>query len=294
MLDERFSQISIIGTGLIGGSIGLALRSAGYTGRIVGMARRQTTIDAAVQHHCIDLGYTTLGPAVAEADLVILAAPVSAIVGMMDDLAGHDNQRMLITDAGSTKASIVARAESTLPDPSRFVGSHPMAGTEQSGPEAADAELYFGKAVIITPTATTAAATTEAIEALWSTLGMRIIRLSATEADLAAARISHLPHAVAALLVELAHRTDALDVASTGFADVTRVASGGPELWTQIFMENAPAVAEVLGEFARRLEQFRHLLETGRSDELLKLLESVQAARGQWIESFKKAIAESP
>jgi prephenate dehydrogenase len=294
MLDERFSQISIIGTGLIGGSIGLALRSAGYTGRLVGMARRQSTIDAAVKYHCIDLGYTELAPAIEQADLVILAAPVSAIVGMMGDLATGDNGRMVITDAGSTKASIVAAAESALPDPARFVGSHPMAGTEQSGPEAADAELYYGKAVIVTPTKTTAAATTEAVEALWSALGMRIIRLNPTQADLAAARISHLPHAVAALLVELAHRTEALDVASTGFADVTRVASGGPELWTQIFMENAPAVAEVLGEFGRRIDQFRQLLEAGRSGELLQLLESVQAARGQWIESFRKAIAESP
>ena len=277
------SQLTIIGTGLLGGSVGLALRAAGFGGRIVGFSRRSETVEAAKAAGCIDRAADDLADAVAAADLVILATPVASIPHYLAQLSPLVGSSTVITDVGSTKLHIVDAAEASLARPGRFVGSHPMAGSEAHGPAAARADLFRHKPVILTPTPTTDSAALTMVESLWRCVGMRLHRMTPVEHDRTVARISHLPHLAAVLLVTQAARSDALHVASTGFASTTRVASGDPELWADIFMENRDAVLASIDEWQGMLGQFRALLEGGRRGDLLKLLQDAQHSRDTWI-----------
>lgn len=277
------SQVTIIGTGLLGGSVGLALRATGFRGRIVGFGRRQATLDAALAGHCIDRIATDLADAAREADLVILATPVASISEYLKQLSPLVSPQAVITDVGSTKLRIVEAAEATLAHPGRFVGAHPMAGSEAHGPEAARADLFRHKPVILTPMPATDAAALALVEQVWQSLGMRLHHMTPAEHDQTVARISHLPHLAAVLLVRLAERGEGMRVASTGFASTTRVASGEPEVWADIFIENREAVLAVLDEWQSMLGDFRGLLEQGGRDDLLKLLRSAQQSRDSWI-----------
>ncbi len=283
MSDCPFSHITIVGTGLIGGSIGLALREAGYTGRIIGVARKQTTLDVAIQRGCIDEGYQDLTTACQRADLVILCTPVSGILAILPELAKLPDEQPIITDAGSTKATIVQAAEGVLRSPELFVGSHPMAGAEKTGPGVSRGNLFQGMPCIITPTQTTDPEAQARVEQFWQFIGMHIVHLTAEEADHSAARISHVPHAVAVLLFEMAERLGGLDVSSTGFADVTRIASGDADLWADIFMENKESIVDVIDELDQTIAQFRGLVVKGKRDELRALLDQVKNHRDTWI-----------
>jgi prephenate dehydrogenase len=285
MFTDRVQQVAILGTGLIGGSIGLALRSNGFAGRIVGHARRQATLDCAVERGCIDQGFLDPADACCGSDLVVLAVPVGAMRRLIEMIGAIDDGHFILTDAGSTKRTIVDQARQLLHDPSRYVPAHPMAGTEQQGPQAAFPELFRGKPVIITAGRETSPEARTVVESFWQFIGMRVIHMAPDEADRAAARISHLPHAVAALLVDLAAEKGGLEVASTGFADVTRVASGGAELWADIFCENAEAVGDVIDEWIERMQQFRDHVLRHQHERLVDMLDRAKAARDGWLKT---------
>ncbi|MEX2670661.1 MAG: prephenate dehydrogenase/arogenate dehydrogenase family protein [Phycisphaeraceae bacterium] len=274
-------QVTIVGTGLLGGSVGLALRAQGFTGTIVGVGRREQTLEAAKQCGCIDRGTTTLAEGVADADLVILATPVSVILSALAEIAPVLSPEAVVTDVGSTKQSIVARAEAELQHPSRFVGSHPMAGGAQTGPEAGDADLFTGKPVIVTPTDRTDADALEQVEGLWSDLGMRLSRMTPEAHDVAVARISHMPHAAALMLVNLAKAAD-LEVASTGFENMTHAALGDPNMWADIFLDNAEAVTQVLSEWRELWDGFEQIVRERDRAGMLKLLQNTQQTRHNW------------
>ncbi|MDP7349094.1 MAG: prephenate dehydrogenase/arogenate dehydrogenase family protein, partial [Phycisphaeraceae bacterium] len=192
-----------------------------------------------------------------------------------------------ITDVGSTKQQVCAAASRLLADPGCFIGSHPMAGGEQHGPSAARADLFGEKPCIITPGENASETRLALVESLWQTLGMRTMRMSAADHDRTVAQISHLPHLAAVLLVELAARGGAMDVASTGFADTTRVASGDPGLWADIFETNRDAMVAAIDTLCDDLNGFKQLLAGKDTASLLELLERAKTARDQWMQSSR-------
>ncbi len=259
-------RVAIVGVGLIGGSIGLALRERGLAEEVVGVGRRAASLQKAVAAGTIDRGTTNLVEGVAEADLAIVATPVAAIVDAVRSVA-KAAPRAAITDAGSTKAEIcraLRRPAEEDPDspgvaPTRFVGSHPLAGDHRTGPEHARANLLAGRTVVMTPEDDTPPGLVLRIQEFWQSLGAEVTLLSPEEHDRALAATSHLPHLVAAVLAASTPE-EWLRLAATGWADATRIAAGDPQLWTQIFGQNRSAVIDALRRFEHRLSQFEQAL----------------------------------
>lgn len=276
------NQITIIGTGLLGGSIGLGLRDAGYQGQIMGLGRQRQTVEEARLRGCVDEVCTDLGAAVRDSQLVILATPLSSFQTLLDQIAREDHDDLVITDVGSTKQQVYAMARQRLPQPARFVGSHPMAGGERHGPKHARADLFRGKPCIITLDDDTDRGARLLVEDLWTQLGMRLIHLSAEEHDRQVAVISHLPHLLASLIVELASDQGGLEIASTGFGDTTRVASGDPKVWLDIFTTNQEAVIHAIDVFSDRLATFRQVLTRDDHRSILEFLQRSKEARDRW------------
>lgn len=275
-------QVTIVGTGLLGVSLAMGLRAAGFSGRIVGVGRRRSTLERAEARGCLDQATMDLGPVIAASQLVVLATPLSTFTDLLGRIARHDHDDLVITDVGSTKAHVCTEAARLLPQPARFVGSHPMAGSEKAGPEAATAMLYAGKPCIITPQGDTDADALQRVRSIWGLLKMHIIEMSPDEHDRKVACISHLPHAVACLLVKLAQQDDALGLASTGFGDTTRVAAGDPKLWTDIFTTNRHHMIETLDALSVRIAELRRWLNDGPEDQLLAMLGECKDIRDAW------------
>ena len=254
-------NVAIVGVGLIGGSIGLALRQRGLAAQVIGIGRRQTSLDKALACGAIDRAELDLKQGVASADVVIVASPVASVVDQVcQALASAGSQtrsQALVTDVGSTKATICAGVEKqakTLAP--QFVGSHPLAGDHRTGPENARADLLEGKTVVITPTKNTLKDTADRAEAFWQALDAQVVRMSPDEHDLALAATSHLPHLVASALAA-ATPDEWLSLVATGWADTTRVAAADPELWTQIFSQNKTALLKALDRLADQIDQLR-------------------------------------
>lgn len=267
---KHFECVVIVGVGLLGGSIGMALRSRKLAKRVIGFSPRGHSLDAAIARSAIDAGATSLADACRGADLAIICTPVQSVC----DFAGQCSDFMpdcgLITDVGSTKSSIV-QAVSKSAASSKFVGSHPMAGSEKSGVEHARETMLDGKLVIVTPNDHPDESRVRTTEYLWQSLGARTIRMSPSEHDSAVARTSHLPHVLAAALAA-ATPAELLPLAASGWRDTTRVASGGANLWRQILEENQQPVAAVLEEFAADLNEWLAALKSGDGNKLEQLL----------------------
>lgn len=292
LLDD-ISQITLIGTGLLGASVTLGLKARGYKGRIIGVGRRQSSADEALRRGAVDEAVTDAGPAVRKSGLVIVAVPLGNFETVFRQIAPHDHDDLVITDVGSTKLSVLAAAKAALPEPSRFVGSHPMAGSEQQGAAAADPNLCAGKPCIVTPADDTRLAALAVVEELWQRLGMKLIRMTPQEHDAQAAVISHLPHAVSVLLVQVAKQCGGWDIASTGFRDTTRLASSNPPMRADILEANRAQVVAALKTFRGELDQFTQMLERGDRDGLLELLQSCQSMRESWLRSRDASAEET-
>ena len=287
MKDWPFQRVTIVGPGLLGGSLGLALRGAGFAGRIVGVARRAETLVTARQRGCIDEGAADLEAAAAEGGLIVLATPVGTIPAHLETLGRLDLGNAVVTDLGSTKSQIVDAAERLLRRPGRFVGSHPMAGSERQGPASADGGLFHGKPCIVTPTDRTDPAALEVVESMWSRIGMNVLRMSADEHDRQTAAISHLPHLASVLLVLTAMEQGGWRIASTGFRDTTRLAGSNPPMRADIIRSNAHHLLEAIDTFAGNLAEVRRLIQAGDGAGLIALLERAQGAREHWLAERK-------
>ncbi len=270
--------VAILGAGLIGGSIGLALRRRGLARRVIGVGRRESTLQKALAREAITDATTDLAVGVAQADLVIVCTPVCHIVEHVRQTAQHAPPGVLITDAGSTKGEIVAALEQNLPRGAVFVGSHPMAGSEKTGPEFAEADLFERRATIVTPTANTPPAAVEQIEAFWRSLGSQVFRMSPQAHDAAVATISHTPHVAASVLAAVTPE-ELLPLVGGGWLDTTRVAAGDVELWRQILTENRGHVLRSLDEFEKTLASFRDALARGDDAYFVHLLEQGKRRR---------------
>lgn len=287
-----FRQVTIIGLGLVGGSLGLALRRRRVAARVVGVARRAAAIAQARAAGAIDRGFTRLAPAVAGADLVVIATPPSTVVALARDVAAclpppagragvGRRQPLLLTDAASTKAGIVHGWSRVLPDRIQAIGSHPMAGSERRGLSAASARLFDGALCILTPAPATPRRAVRRVTALWRAVGMTTRTMTPERHDAMVAMISHAPHLVAASLVAAA-RAEEMALAATGFADTTRVALGDPALWQDICLSNREAVLAALGRFERVLIHLRQAIAYRDADELRQTLAAAQRRRRRW------------
>jgi prephenate dehydrogenase len=279
---QRFRKVAIIGVGLIGGSIGLGLRERKVAGRVIGIGRNQDSLTRARRLGCVHETATSVAEGVAAADLVVVCTPVEQIPGFIAEAAQHAPGGAIFTDAGSTKATVVARTETLLHGRFDgllpFIGSHPIAGSEKTGAEAARGNLFERRTVVITPTASTDDEVTAAIEQFWRSLKGRVVRMSPAGHDEVLARTSHLPHLVASALAA-ATPADMLPLTAGGWSDTTRVAAGDTEMWRQILMANSVQTLKGLDDFERVLAELRRAVEAGDGPRLAEILAEGKARR---------------
>ena len=264
-----FERVVIIGVGLIGGSLGAALKALPDAPYVTGVARDERTRQVALERSVVDeaLAPSDADAALLAADLVVIATPVSAAGEWLERLGGL-GYAGVVTDVASTKAAITADAARLLGDGATFIGAHPMAGSERSGVDAADAELFHGAYYVLCPSEDTPADAYSALHHLVTSIGARAIAVSPDAHDRAVAAISHVPHVAASALTNLAAARvddgeDVLRLAAGGFKDMTRIAAGSPELWTGICLDNRDAVIAALVDLSAQLEGFATLLASG-------------------------------
>ncbi len=270
--------LTIVGVGLIGGSIGLAAKANGVARRVLGVGRDPHSLCKARDAGAIDEACLDLAAAAPRGSLIVLCTPVERIAEQVRTLAAHARPGTIITDAGSTKAGIVTALDGTLPPGVAFVGSHPLAGSEKRGPEYATANLFTGRVVVVTPTRHTDPAAVDAVTEFWQALGARVRRMDPFEHDDALALTSHLPHLAASAVAGVVP-PHLLDLAATGFRDTTRVAAGDAALWTGIFLSNRGAVLAAAEKLSAWLQTFRTALEAGDAPALTELLDQAKRTR---------------
>lgn len=261
-------KLVVIGVGLIGGSLACALRQAGVVAEVVGVGRGLANLDQALALGVIDRYSQHAADEVQDADIVVIGATLGASAAIFADIAPALGPQTVVTDVGSTKASVVAAARVALGDHfPRFVPGHPIAGTEHSGARAAYAELYVGHRVILTPLAATDALALARVQAMWEAAGARVTLMSVADHDRVLAATSHLPHLLAYTLVDmLAGAEDADDIfafAAGGFRDFTRIASSNPEMWRDIALANREALLTICTAYRERLDGLMQALRAG-------------------------------
>lgn len=278
--------LAVVGVGLIGGSFAAALRRAGRVGQVLGVGRNGPSLERARALGLIDEG---VGPAeaAARADLIMLAAPVGTFGAILTDMRATLKPGAIITDAGSTKARVVDVARAALADRiGCFVPGHPIAGAEKVGPDAADAGLYTGRNVVLTPLPENQAADVAAVRAAWEACGARVLEMDAATHDQVLASVSHMPHFLAAVYVaQVARSADCarrLAVAGTGFRDFTRIAAGSAEMWRDIFLSNRAAMMAELQQVRAVLDEAERALDTADGAALEQLLDEAARCRRDW------------
>ncbi len=280
--------LAIVGTGLIGGSFALALKQAGAVREVLGVGRNPARLTVARELGLIDraVDWAQAG----EADCILLALPVGETEAVLRRLAPHLKPGAIVTDAGSTKANVVAAARAALGERfADFVPGHPIAGSEQSGPGAARADLYRGKRVVLTPQADTRADAVATVRALWEAAGAQVETLDPVQHDRIFAAVSHLPHLAAyALVDDLARRADGdtfFRFAASGFRDFTRIAGSSPEMWRDIALANRAAVLAELDAYVDALQTLRQSIAGQDAATLLEIFSRARAAREHWMKT---------
>lgn len=275
-------RLSILGVGLLGGSIGLAMRSVSSTCKIIGYGHRRETLDRALAVGAVDEVTQDPAAAVAGADLVVLCTPVGLFAEILTRIAPSLGPGTVVTDVGSTKRSVVRAAARSLPDSVHFVGSHPMAGSEKRGVEFARADLFHGALCIVTPSQGTDPAAVERVSTFWQALGMRLTTLTPEEHDRLVAEVSHVPHALAAALVAMQSEAG-LALAGRGFLDATRIASGDGALWRDILLDNRDNVRHGIHQLQTGLTKLLERLEQNDAEGLKQWLDASASTRETWL-----------
>ncbi len=289
-MPPRFERVAVIGVGLIGGSLALAARAAGLFGHVVGVGRSLTNLEEALRRQVID-SYT-LDPqaAVANADLVVLSVPVRAMAPVVAQCRNALAPGALVTDVGSVKRYVLDTVEPVLPAGVRFVGAHPIAGTETSGVAGATADLFRGRRCVITPGTRCDTEAVLQVRALWEAVGMEVVEMSPDRHDSALAWVSHLPHvlAFAATRALERHLPEAAGLAGPSFASLTRVAASSAETWVDIFVANRSAIARTVEDFLATLEELRHTICQATPEELRAWLEESRGAHQRQLRASKE------
>ena len=284
----RFDRVAVIGVGLIGGSFALALKQAKACGRVTGVGRSAQNLRTALERGAIDAIGDDAASAARDADLVLLAVPVSHVGTIFSGIRDNLGPAAIVTDAGSTKRDVIAAARAGLGAKiAQFVPGHPIAGAEKSGAAAASPELFQGKRVVLTPLRENPATMVEKAKAAWTACGARVTEMSAEEHDATLAAVSHLPHLLAfALVHEIAGRADSgklFGFAAGGFRDFTRIASSDPEMWRDICVANRDLLLKEVSRFGEELKVVKQLLDRGDAGALEKLFARAREARERWL-----------
>jgi prephenate dehydrogenase len=297
---QQLRRITIWGVGLIGGSLGLALKKNGFQGQRVGLGRNIGRLEKALQYDAVDVVTTEMAEGLRGSDLVVLCTPVELVPVLVQhviEVVGSQ-QSMVLTDVGSTKSVLVQTVEAQLREHGSntisFVGGHPMAGSHETGVGAARATLFENATCLVTPTESTDSDSLQQVRSLWEFVGAVPHLLSPEIHDLLIGAASHLPHLIASLLtntvanVETEHHK-ALDFTATGFRDSTRIAAGSPDLWTGIFSQNRDVLLSLIDDIVDNLSEFKTLLQTDNRVEIERVLLEAQVI----VEKRKKALGGS-
>ena len=297
---QQLRRITIWGVGLIGGSLGLALKKNGFQGQRVGLGRNIGRLEKALQSDAVDVVTTEMAEGLRGSDLVVLSTPVELVPAFVQHIVEvvGSQQSMVLTDVGSTKSVLVRTVEALLrengSDTLSFVGAHPMAGSHETGVSAAQATLFENATCILTPTENTDPDSLQRVKNLWDFVGAVPHLLSPETHDLLIGAASHLPHLIASLLantvanVEIEHHK-ALDFTATGFRDSTRIAAGSPDLWTGIFTQNRDVLLSLIDDIVENLIEFKTLLQTDDLAEIERVLLDAQVI----VEKRKKVLGGS-
>jgi prephenate dehydrogenase len=271
---KLFNKVAIVGVGLIGGSLGLAIKKRKLADKVIGVSRQRKTLRAAIRSKAIDIASQDIG-IVKDADLIILAAPVGAILTLAPKIAKIAKKNCIITDVGSTKKEIVSSLEKVF---SNYAGSHPLAGSEKRGVVNACADLFNNSLCILTPTRATRPVVLNKIKSLWQAIGARIAILAPDKHDKVLSFISHLPHIAAFSLIDTIDRQD-LKFASGGLKDTTRIACSDAKLWADIFLSNRKNILKSINEFQQKLSGIKSAVTRKDKKLLLRILQQAKNKR---------------
>lgn len=286
MSTPLFRQIAVIGLGLIGGSFALDVRRLHQAERIIGYDQRSHHCEEALYRHLVEHASTEFDAQLGQADLVLLATPVRAFPQVLTQLIPHLATDALVTDVGSVKAPLLRTVEQFSELRGRFLGGHPIAGSEQFGPSSARTHLFEGKRFILTPEDSTPLAVRQRLRALWESIGSDVCEMSATRHDQIFAAVSHLPHLIAYASIHAIIGSDAAEVlqfSGAGLKDFSRIASSSPEMWADILLDNREQLLPRLQHLQQVLRDLEHTLQQEERAALLALLQEAKIARDQWI-----------
>lgn len=284
------NKLVIFGVGLIGGSLALALREAGYCKKIVGCSRNVENLEKAVELGVIDSYSLDPVEAVKGADMILLAVPMGAMATVLTSIHGHLEADAIVTDAGSAKGSVVAAAQSVFGEiPDYFVPAHPIAGREKSGVEAAIVDLYVNHKVIVTPLPETSACAEQKVTKMWQAAGAKVESMDVETHDQVLAATSHLPHVVAYSLVDTLSKSDASDAifqyAAGGFRDFTRIASSDPTMWRDICLENRDAILMSLEALQENMQVLHDQISSADSEGIMETFTHAKSVRDEYMKN---------
>lgn len=287
------NKLVIFGVGLIGGSAALALKQQNPSLQITGVGRNVERLQTAKDLNIIDVISNSIEEAMAEADMVLIATPVAQTPTILNSIKPFLAQNTVLTDAGSTKTDVLTAAKDILGAQfNQFVGGHPIAGAEKSGPTAAFASLYQDKNVVLTPTAETAPKAIAAVQDLWQTCGAKLCTMTAAEHDEVFAMVSHLPHILAfALVNDIANHpnaTELLRFAASGFRDFSRIAGSHPEMWRDISLANKEALLTAITQYQSTLEEMKTLIAKSDAKALEASFKQASQIRNDWAQKDKE------
>jgi prephenate dehydrogenase len=283
----RWKKVTLVGVGLLGGSLGLVLKQRRLAESVVGFVRRAASVKDCEKLKAVDMATRDLHEAVAGAELIILCTAIAQMRPLMDQLVPALTKGAIVTDVGSVKGSVVKELEHVVANAGGyFIGSHPMAGSERTGVRAAREDLFVNAVCVVTPTPKSNRAALRKVEQLWESIGARLLRLTPADHDKLVSRSSHLPHVLAAALANavLAPSWPKAQAAlcANGFRDTTRIASGSPEMWRDIALANRKNLGDALDAFVGDLCDFRQLLKTGNERGISKFFEVARKRRDSW------------
>jgi prephenate dehydrogenase len=283
----QFQKITILGVGLLGGSIGLAARRRKLADEVAGFVRRKSSLKDCENAGAVDFATTDLLAAVSNSDLVILCTPLAQMLPIAKQFLPALKRGALVTDVGSVKAGVVRELELLVQKSgAHFVGSHPMAGAEKTGVAAARENLFENAVCVLTPTKKSNANAVRKLEQFWKSLGARVLKIEAAQHDLIVSRTSHLPHVVAATLANLvlnpASPQTQTALCATGFRDTTRIASGSPEMWRDIALANRKNLFRSVDAFVAELQKFQSALKSGDAGSVEKYFATAKYRRDNW------------
>lgn len=286
--DFYIDCLAVVGVGLIGGSLALALKASGAVGRVVGIGRGLSNLQTALDFGIVDEITQDIAAGVKDADLVFLATPVRTLGPVAEQMMAHLKPGAILTDGGSVKQAVVEAIEPYLREDVHFVPGHPIAGTENSGAAAAFASLYQDRRCILTPTVRTDAAALETVSRMWQLVGSKVVMMDVEKHDRILAAISHLPHMVAYSLVNAMGDYDrydenVLEYSAGGFRDFTRIASSDPTMWSDIALTNREALVEMVEHFESFLSELKQDIVDGDGERLFEFFRRSKQSRDEIV-----------